>query len=95
MGRLLESNGVVRSAKAFELYARRKSPRTVQAGEYFFDHGTSAREVFWKLAKGEVYEQPFTVHEGDTMFDIAESWRSEIADARGILGGGERSGTRS
>ena len=60
VGRLLESNGVVRSAKAFELYARRKSPRTVQAGEYFFDHGTSAREVFWKLAKGEVYEQPFT-----------------------------------
>jgi UPF0755 protein len=71
VGRLLESNGVIRSAKAFELYARRKSPRTVQAGEYFFDHGTSARDVFWKLAKGEVYEQPFTVHEGDTMFDIA------------------------
>jgi hypothetical protein len=26
---------------------------------------------FWKLAKGDVYEQPFTVKEGDTMFDIA------------------------
>lgn len=72
VGYLLEGNGVIRSAKAFELYARRKSPRTVQAGEYFFDHATSGREVFWKLAKGDVYEQPFTVHEGDTMFDIAK-----------------------
>jgi UPF0755 protein len=71
VGRLLLNNGVIRSAKAFELYARRKTPRTVQAGEYFFDRAASGREVFWKLAKGEVYEQPFTVHEGDTMFDIA------------------------
>jgi UPF0755 protein len=27
--------------------------------------------VFWKMVKGDVYEQPFTVHEGDSMFDIA------------------------
>jgi len=71
VGRLLQNNGVVRSALAFELYARRKSPRTVQAGEYFFDHAASGRDIFWKLAKGYVYEQPFTVKEGDTMFDIA------------------------
>jgi UPF0755 protein len=71
VGRLLENSGVIRSAKAFELYARHKSPRTVQAGEYFFDHATSGRDVFWKLVKGDVYEQPFTVKEGDTMFDIA------------------------
>ncbi len=72
IGRLLESDGVIRSAKAFELYARHKSPRTVQAGEYFFDHATSGRDVFWKMVKGDVYEQPFTVREGDTMFDIAK-----------------------
>src|SRR6267143_3942342 len=28
-------------------------------------------EVFWKLANGQVYQQPFTVREGETMFDIA------------------------
>src|SRR5260370_1335099 len=28
-------------------------------------------EVFWKLANGQVYEVPFTVREGETMFDIA------------------------
>lgn len=69
---LLESEGVIRSAHGFELYARHKSPRTMQAGEYFFDHATSARDVFWKMVKGDVYEQPFTVKEGDTMFDIAK-----------------------
>lgn len=72
VARQLQSDGVIPSALAFDLYARRKRSRTVQAGEYFFDHAASARDVFWKLAKGEVYEQPFTVHEGDTMFDIAK-----------------------
>src|SRR5262249_11447672 len=29
------------------------------------------KAVFWKLAHGEVYVLPFTVREGETMFDIA------------------------
>jgi len=69
---LLQNNGVIRSAAAFEIYARRESPRTLQAGEYFFARAASGRDVFWKLAKGDVFEQPFTVKEGDTMFDIAQ-----------------------
>jgi UPF0755 protein len=68
---LLKTNGVVRSAMGFELYARRHPKRTLQAGEYFFDHAMTGREVFWKLANGQVYQQPFTVREGETMFDIA------------------------
>jgi UPF0755 protein len=68
---LLKTNGVVRSALAFEIYARRHPKRTLQAGEYFFDRAMTGREVFWKLANGQVYEQPFTVREGETMFDIA------------------------
>jgi UPF0755 protein len=71
VGRLLERKGVVRSSVAFELYARRHSHRSPQAGEYFFDRATSAHDVFWKLANGQVFEQPFTVREGETMFDIA------------------------
>jgi UPF0755 protein len=86
VGRLLENNGVIRSARAFELYARHKSPRTVQAGEYFFDHATSGRDVFWKLVKGEVYEQPFTVKEGDTMFDIAKGLqKAKLLTEEGFL----------
>jgi UPF0755 protein len=68
---LLKKNGVVRSKLAFEIYARRHPKRTLQAGEYFFDHAATGSEVFWKLANGQVYEQAFTVREGETMFDIA------------------------
>ncbi len=68
---ILKKNGVIRSATAFEIYARRNPKRTLQAGEYFFDHAATGMDVFWKLAKGDVYQQPFTVREGETMFDIA------------------------
>jgi UPF0755 protein len=71
VARMLESNGVVRSALAFEVYARRHPKRSLEAGEYFFDHAVSGRDVFWKLAKGDVYQIPFTVREGETMYDIA------------------------
>jgi UPF0755 protein len=80
---LLENNGVIRSAIAFEIYSRRHPKRTLVAGEYFFDHLLSGKEVFWKLANGEIYQQPFTVREGETMFDIArklEAARIMMAD---------------
>lgn len=69
--RLLEEGGVIRSALALEIYARRHPKRTLVAGDYFFDHALSGKEVFWKLANGEVFAQPFTVKEGETIFDIA------------------------
>ena len=71
VARLLERKGVVRSAVAFEFYTRRHPRRSLQAGEYFFDRAASAHDVFWKLANGQVFEQPFTVREGETIFDIA------------------------
>ena len=71
VARLLQQNGVVRSAVAFEFYARRHPKRRLQAGEYFFNHPISGHDVFWQIADGHVYEQPFTVREGATMFDIA------------------------
>jgi UPF0755 protein len=67
---LLQKNGVVRSALAFEIYARRHPRRTLQAGEYFFDHAVNTKDVFHTLASGNVYSQPFVVREGETMFDI-------------------------
>ena len=70
---LLEKSGVIRNSVAFELYARRHPKRTLQAGEYFFDHPMTGKEVFWKLANGDVYQQPFTVKEGETIFDIARN----------------------
>ena len=70
---LLQENGIIRNSFAFELYARRHPKRTPQAGEYFFDRPMRGKDVFWKLANGEVYQQPFTVREGETIFDIARN----------------------
>jgi UPF0755 protein len=71
VARLLERNGIVRNAVAFEIYARRHPKRTLEAGEYFFDKPLTGRDVFWKLANGQVYQVPFTVREGETIYDIA------------------------
>lgn len=73
---LLQRHGVIRSALAFELYSRHHHRRTLQAGEYFFDRAEPARDVFWTIAQGNVYQQPFTVREGETMFDIAHELQS-------------------
>jgi len=71
VGYLLKHDGVIRSQLAFEIYARRHPRRTLQAGEYFFDHPMTGRDVFWKIASGQIYEQAFIVREGETIFDIA------------------------
>jgi UPF0755 protein len=68
---LLKQNGVIRSSTVFELYARRHPKRRLQAGEYFFNRPISGHDVFWQIADGHVFEQPFTVREGETIFDIA------------------------
>jgi UPF0755 protein len=77
VARLLKQNGVIRSALAFEVYARRHPRRRLQAGEYFFDHPISAHDVFWQIADGHIYEQLFTVREGETIFDIAHDLEAE------------------
>ena len=71
LARLLEKSGVIRSAFAFDLYARRHPRRTLQAGEYFFGRPVSGKDVYWTLANGNIFARPFTVREGETIFDIA------------------------
>src|SRR5262245_54293388 len=53
VARLLEREGVIRNAIAFEIYGRRHRTRTLQAGEYFFDHAVSGKDVFWTIANGK------------------------------------------
>jgi UPF0755 protein len=77
VARLLKQKGVIRSSFAFEVYARRHARRRLQAGEYFFDHAISGHDVFWQIADGHVYEQAFTVREGETIFDIAHDLETE------------------
>lgn len=71
IARLLEENGVVRSQYAFDVLCREKNRRTMEAGEYFFDHPVTAFEVYDAIASGRVYVKEFVIPEGFTMFDIA------------------------
>jgi UPF0755 protein len=70
---LLESKGIIRNAFVFELYARQHPKRALLAGQYYFDYPLSSKDVYWKIANGDIFEQPFTVKEGDTIFDIANN----------------------
>jgi len=68
--RILEKNGVIRSALAFEFYARRHSRRSLQAGDT--SSITQLRQGhFFGSWRRRGYVLPFTVREGETMFDIA------------------------
>jgi UPF0755 protein len=72
IARLLGENGVVRSRIAFELLCRYRKQRTMQAGEYFFDHPVTEFDVYDTIVNGRVYVKEFVVPEGFTMFDIAD-----------------------
>jgi UPF0755 protein len=72
IARLLAENGVVRSRIAFELLCRYRKPRSMQAGEYFFDQPVTSFEVYDVIVNGRVYVKEFVVPEGFTMFDIAD-----------------------
>lgn len=80
IARLLDENGVVRSRWAFELLCRSRKRRTLEAGEYFFDHPVTAFEVYDTIANGRVFVKEFVVPEGFTMFDIAA-----LAESEGFL----------
>ncbi len=80
IARILKDNGVIRNELAFRLYCRRHRRQPLQAGEYFFDHAVTGRDVFDTLASGRVYEKSVTVPEGYTVFDIAA-----LLDKEGVL----------
>src|SRR5260370_15977690 len=77
IARLLAENGVVRSRVAFEGLCRSRKRRTLEAGEYFFDHPVTSFEVFDVIANGRVFVKELVVPEGFTMFDIADLAASE------------------
>ncbi|HEX5431066.1 MAG TPA: endolytic transglycosylase MltG [Bryobacteraceae bacterium] len=71
LARALEEWGVVRYRWQFWL-ARALHPRaTLQAGEYRFAGPSSVRQVFERIAKGDIYYFEVTIPEGSNMFDIA------------------------
>src|ERR1700758_2123293 len=74
---ILQDNGVVPNAFAFDLMSRYHYHRSLQAGEYQFDHAMNARQVFWKIAGGRIYVHTILITEGWNMFDIADAVQRE------------------
>lgn len=71
VARILASQGVVRSALAFELLSRWRGRAALQAGEYRFDRPMTALEVHRHIAEGRVFVQTILVPEGLTILDLA------------------------
>jgi cell division protein YceG involved in septum cleavage len=72
IARLLEANGVVRSALSFRLLALRNRRERLEAGEYHFDQLETPEQVLDTLARGRIYLVSVTLPEGETMFGIAD-----------------------
>jgi UPF0755 protein len=69
----LEKKGVIRSPRLFVLYARfRGDASRLQAGTYRFTDGLSPVEILREMARGEVYEQRFSLPEGYSIYQVAE-----------------------
>ncbi|HXN30127.1 MAG TPA: endolytic transglycosylase MltG, partial [Candidatus Acidoferrales bacterium] len=69
---ILRQNDVIRDRLAFALFSFWHIRTPMEAGEYYFDHPVTSREVFWQLALGKIFVHTVTIPEGWTMFDIAD-----------------------
>src|SRR6202046_1910817 len=72
ISRLLAQQGVIQNEYAFDALCRYRSRRTLQAGEYYFDHPQNAFVVFDTIAAGRIYEISVTIPEGFNTFQIAD-----------------------
>ena len=68
---ILRRDDVIRNRLAFALFSVWHLRAPMQAGEYYFDHPVTSREVFWQIAQGRIFVHVVTIPEGWTMFDIA------------------------
>src|SRR5262245_29059572 len=59
------------SESAFLCWHYLHGRKPLKAGEYAFDHRASMREVYDRIARGDIYFQTLVVPEGFNIFDIA------------------------
>ena len=83
---ILRQNDVIRDRLAFALFSFWHIRTPMEAGEYYFDHPVTSREVFWQLALGKIFVHTVTIPEGWTMFDIADELdRQGVCTREGFL----------
>lgn len=77
IARELARQGVIRYAWQFWLARLLQPSAKLQAGEYRFTKAASVRQVFGRIARGDIYYLEFTVPEGSNIFDIARSLQAQ------------------
>ena len=69
----LQNAGIIRSQYAFLAWHYLHGHKPLKAGEYAFDHAASTREVYGRIARGDIYFHTLVVPEGYNIFDIASA----------------------
>ena len=69
----LANSGIIRSQYAFLLWHYLHGRKPLKAGEYAFDHRATTREIYDRIAHGDIYFHTLVVPEGYNMFDIASA----------------------
>jgi UPF0755 protein len=69
----LQNAGIIRSQYSFLLWHYLHGRKPLKAGEYAFDHRASEREVYDRIAHGDIFFHTVVVPEGYNMFDIANA----------------------
>jgi UPF0755 protein len=69
----LANAGIIRSQFAFLAWHYLHGRKPLKAGEYAFDHQANAREVYDRIARGDIYFHTLVVPEGFNIFDIASA----------------------
>jgi peptidoglycan lytic transglycosylase G len=77
IARELARQGVIRYPWQFWLARLTRPGAKLQAGEYRFSKAANAREVFDRIARGDIYFFEFTVPEGSNIFDIGKSLEAQ------------------
>jgi UPF0755 protein len=86
IARKLADAGIIRYPWQFLIMRAIDPKSTLQAGEYRFTDAASVRDVFHRIARGDVYHFDFTVPEGSNMFDIARMLEAdEVMSAEDFL----------
>ena len=91
MARQLAEAGVIHYPWQFWLARLTRPSATLKAGEYRFEKAASVREVFDRIARGDIYYFVFTVPEGSNIFDIARSLEAQgVMSAEDFLAAAEK-----
>jgi len=69
----LTNAGIIRSEYSFLLWHYLHGRKPLKAGEYAFDHRATTREVYDRIARGDIFFHTLVVPEGFNMFDIANA----------------------